>query len=110
LAWGSTVHGQVFVEGENDDINFLVTDSSGHVYIQPSVIKSGEKIVWHAPRTAAYRWYFDAVHAIDTDQPRRTFSYTFKLYYYTHLFIIVGIILLVHAIYFHVKVTRKVSS
>lgn len=100
LIWGTGVHGTIYCSGGNDDIDFRITDSADHVLFNPGRIYSGYKFRWQAPYNDIYHFKFDNTISWVT---AKTVGYWIELYYYFHVFLLVGIIVTIFGVYFLVR-------
>lgn len=100
LIWGTQIHGLVYVQGGNGDIDFSITDSEGSILHNPGRISSGYAFRWQAPKTDLYHFEYDNSFSWFTT---KTVGYRISLYYYSHLFLVAGVITIPVGIYFIVK-------
>lgn len=100
LIWGTRVNGKIYCSGANNDINFRITDSTGHVLFNLGRIYDGHEFRWQAPSNDIYHFKFDNTISWVTT---KTVGYSIGLYYYFHVFLLVGIIAIIVGFYFIVK-------
>jgi len=108
LIWGTRFHGLVDVQGGDGDIDFSIIDSAGSVLYNPGRISWRYEFRWQAPKTDFFQFKYDNDFSWFTT---KTVGYRISLYYYFHLFFVVGIIIILVGIYFIVKgVVRTVPT
>ena len=108
LFWGTRIHGLVYVQGGNGDIDFRIIDSAGSILLNPGRISSGYEFKWQAPKTDFFHFKYDNSFSWFTT---KTVGYRISLYYYSYLFLAVGIIIIPVGIYFIVKgIVRTVPT
>ena len=89
LLWGATIQGQIWCYGGNSDIDFLVTDSGGNVWLNPGRIYNGHRFKWYVPYNDIYSFKFGNTFGWSS----KDVGYLIFSYYYMHVFLIIGAIL-----------------
>lgn len=105
LLWGSTIQGQIWCYGGNNDIDFLVTDSSGNVCLNPGRVYNEHRFKWHVPHNDIYSFKFGNTFS----QGSKDVGYLIFSYYYMHVFLIAGAILVAVGLFLMLKELMKAA-
>lgn len=89
LLWGATVQGQIWCYGENNDIDFLVTDSSGNICLNPGRVYNEHRFKWYVPYNDIYSLKLSNTFSLSS----KDVGYLIFSYYYMHVFLISGAML-----------------
>ena len=99
LLWGAMIHGQIWCYGGNNDIDFLVTDSGGNVCLNPGRIYNEHRFKWHVPYNDVYSFKFGNTFSWSS----KDVGYLIFSYYYMHVFLIIGAILVAIGLFLVLK-------
>jgi len=89
LLWGATIKGQIWCYGGNNDIDFLITDSGGNICLNPGRIHNEQRFKWHVPYNDIYSFKLNNTFSLNP----KDVGYLIYSYYYMHVFLIIGAIL-----------------
>lgn len=106
LVWGATIQGQVWCYGGDNGIDFLITDSGSNVCLNPGRIYDGYRFKWHAPYNDIYSFKFGNT----SSESSRNVGYLISSYYYMHVFLTIGVILVAIGLLVILKEAMKTVS
>ncbi len=103
LLWRATIQGQIWCGGENNDIDFCITDSGGNVCLNPGRIYNGYRFKWRVRYNDVYSFKFGNSFS----ESSKDVGYLVSSYYYMHVFLIIGAILVAIGLYLILKEVIK---
>jgi len=108
LLWGATVQGQIWCYGGNNDIDFLITDSGGNVCLNPGRIHNEQRFKWHVLYNDIYSFKLNNTLSWSS----KDVGYLIRSYYYMHIFLIIGAVLVVTGLFLTLRevIKRKGNS
>lgn len=106
LVWGATIQGQIWCYGGNNDIDFLITDSGSNVCLNPGRIYNGYRFKWHVPYNDIYSFKFGNTFSDSSSDV----GYLISSYYYMHVFLTIGVILVAIGLFVILKEAMKTAS
>jgi hypothetical protein len=103
LLWGDAIQGQIWCNGGNDDVCFLITDSGNNICLNPGRVYNGHRFMWHVPYNGIYSFKFDNTFS----ESSKDVGYSLASYYYKHVFLLIGVISVAGGLFLTLKEATK---
>jgi len=103
--WGATIRGQIWCYGGNNDIDFLIRDSGGNVCLNPGRVYNEHRFKWHVPYNDIYSFKFGNTFSGSS----KDVGYLIFSYYYMHVFLIIGAIVVAVGLFLILKELIKTA-